>query len=173
MRAYQNIELYQPQWCLSTWLFTIAYRLAISHYRKTRPLLGAVDLDQVQCEQVQPHEKMEAAEQKDRLWRIARGMLTPTQFTVLWLYYVEQMPFKHIGKVTRRLSASTRALMFLVRSKLRPHLESSQQIPDEPLFSGAPPKGCLLTASNCNRKRSAMPPNRYDLSAASGDQLQE
>src|SRR6478672_168395 len=45
VRAWERITSYDRQWRFSTWLFTIASRLAVSHYRRQRPVVTSAELD--------------------------------------------------------------------------------------------------------------------------------
>ena len=83
--VYQKIGLYDSKHRFETWLYTIARRLTIDHYRHTarRPdLHGGDDLPEG-VETDTPSETLAIAEDKDALWAAIREQVNDTQFTAL------------------------------------------------------------------------------------------
>ena len=124
IRVYHNLDGYRPQWRFSTWLFTIARRLAINSRRKKRITDEAVqcDTDSIECS-AQPYAALVAEENKRKLWDVAARVLTEDQHTALWLYYVEDMPVKEIAAVLGRFVPATKMVLHRARQKLLPALE--------------------------------------------------
>ena len=125
IRAGRNIARYQPQRRFAPWLFTIAYRLLLNHFRDRRCHLSADELSALPSPAQQPLDQLERRETQTRLWEITRRVLTDTQFAILWLHCVQQMPLTEVGRVTGRSPASVRAALFRARKKLLPHLEAA------------------------------------------------
>ena len=116
-RAYQRIRFYDPRWKFSTWLFTIASRLACSHGRKLRsPSLDDVRL--LPAEGSNPLTIVSQEEEKDNLWALAAELLSKNQHSVLWLRYGEGMSVKEISRVMCKTQTHVKVLLFRGRSSL-------------------------------------------------------
>ena len=117
-RAWERITSYDPSWKFSTWLYTIASRLAVSKHRKLsreqvwesfdRPAVAGPD-------------KLEAADDRRlgrKLWALAERTLSPDQQTALWLRYAEDMSIGEIAKVTGKSQVGVRVSLFRARQTL-------------------------------------------------------
>jgi RNA polymerase sigma-70 factor, ECF subfamily len=120
LRAYQSLGSYRDGRSFRTWIFTIAYRLTISHGRaeNSTSSLGE-EIDDVRCD---PSDILERDEQRDRIWSIARTVLTSEQVSALWLYYVEELPAGDVARVLGRSWVSVKTMLHRARKKLEPHL---------------------------------------------------
>src|SRR5262245_42664555 len=76
LRAWQNIGRYRPKFRFSTWLFTIASRLAVDHHRLKHRHWTGVSPD-IHDARAQEHETS-AADDPDHggLWDLAAALLT-------------------------------------------------------------------------------------------------
>ena len=116
-RAYRRIGYYNPKWKFSTWLFTIASRLACNHRRKVRrPSLENAGLHA--DEAANPWAIVSQQEEKENLWGLAGELLSENQFTALWLRYSEGMPVKEIAQVMGKSQNNIKVLLFRSRSLL-------------------------------------------------------
>jgi RNA polymerase sigma-70 factor (ECF subfamily) len=125
LRAYQNIDRYQPKWRFSTWLYTIAFRLAVSHHRRKRPDATS-EFSHMQGTGNGPEALVSETEERSRLWEIAKKVLSQSQYTIVWMHYVEQVPLNEVAKMIEKSPVSVRAALFRARKKLMPHLQDSQ-----------------------------------------------
>lgn len=121
-RAYENLHRYRPCWSFSSWLFTIARRTSINHYRRARPAIDRSDVDSVASSVVEPLEAMVVAEGRIRLWDAAAQVLNEEQTTALWLYYVEDMSARGIATVLGRSAGSVKVMLHRARKTLLPLL---------------------------------------------------
>lgn len=118
LKTYRNIGSYDQKYKFSTWIYTTAGRLAISHYRKKRedetapePVYPAED----------PQERMLREEDQDNIWSTAQTLHTD-QYQALWLRYGEDLPVKDIAKVMKKSRIHVRVLIHRARSHLVKHL---------------------------------------------------
>jgi RNA polymerase sigma-70 factor (ECF subfamily) len=119
--AYRKIGKYRTAWKFSTWLFTIANRLAVSKARRlriSRPL-GR----EVPDTSSNPLTAAEESEMRSRLWDTAREVLAGEAFTAIWLSCVESMPAEEIGKVLGRSANAVRILLHRARGRLARELK--------------------------------------------------
>ena len=129
IRAWERIHRYEPRWRFSTWLFTIAARLAVSHYRKRRPTLRWVeDQDEHAPDPHDPHDPREdEVRTGSKLWALAGRVLTPEQHTGLWLRYAEDMSIDEIAVVLKKSQVGVRVMLFRARQVLAEQLEREAQ----------------------------------------------
>jgi RNA polymerase sigma-70 factor, ECF subfamily len=123
--AYRNLGRYQSTWRFSTWLFTIASRLAASSKRRRRPNAGLEGKER-QTRDAGPLASAVANEQHGGLWESARQLLDPDAFTALWLSYVESMTAEEIGHVLGRNANAVRILLHRARVSLARRLDQSE-----------------------------------------------
>lgn len=123
LKFFRNISRYDPEWKFSTWLFTIAARLAISHYRKQKGM-GHPFLPDV--ESADPEELLTQKENSQNLWAHARA-LPPGQYEALWLRYGEDMSVHELAQVLDKKLITTRVLLHRARINLGKRLNQNQQ----------------------------------------------
>ncbi len=126
VRAYTSLPRYDPERRFSTWLYTIAVRLAASHYRdrSRRPSLA-------EDPEILPHTHNttspdpDAREDASRVWTLARTLLSNEQQTALWLRYVEDLAIPEIAHVMNRPAVWVRVALFRARQRLAEALDPS------------------------------------------------
>ena len=120
VRAFENIHRYRKTWRFSTWLFTIASRLAASHYRRKQAAgeLSRAGSNEPTC----PSTILLRREQRLSLWAQAME-LSENQYQVLWLKYAEDMSVKEIAKVMGKSQISVKVLLYRAREGLARRLQ--------------------------------------------------
>ena len=114
LKAFRNIDRYDPDWKFSTWLYTIAVRLSISDYRSKK----AKDPSFVPIPtSPEPEEIVIQKEESQNIWILART-LKKEQYEALWLRYAEDMSIKEIAKVMKKTQIYTRVLLHRARLNL-------------------------------------------------------
>jgi RNA polymerase sigma-70 factor, ECF subfamily len=130
VRAYQRIDRYRNAWRFSTWLFTIAHRLAISHLRARRPraLASSEEIAVAPDRHAQsPSWHITQLESSRRFWDIAAAALSDEQMAAVWLFYVEGLSAPEVAKVLDRSWVSVKTMLFRARRKLEPSLAELKQ----------------------------------------------
>jgi RNA polymerase sigma-70 factor (ECF subfamily) len=120
VRAYENIHRYKDSWKFSTWLFTIAARLANSHFRKSRSFLTVEDIE---FPASGPARMVIEKETQQGLWALARG-LSMNQYQALWLKYGQDMSIKEIAMVLRKSQVNVKVLLYRARINLAKRLQN-------------------------------------------------
>jgi RNA polymerase sigma-70 factor (ECF subfamily) len=121
VKAYQNIHRYSNSWKFSTWLFTIAKRLASSYYRSLR---YSQSVAEVEGDSPEPVEMATQEETRQSLWAMARG-LSRNQYQALWLKYAEDMSIKEIAQVMRKSQVNVKVLLYRGRINLAERLRNT------------------------------------------------
>lgn len=132
VRAYVSLPRYDPERRFSTWLYTIAVRLAASHHRdrSRRPALSH-DTDSLPIRNTSHADHASARDDAARIWTLARSLLTSEQQTALWLRYVEELAIPEISHVMNRPSVWVRVALFRARQRLAEALGPDSQFPDD------------------------------------------
>lgn len=123
LKAYQSLRQYNPAWKFKTWIFTIGYRLAVSHYRRNIVPPTQDDPEEVADVREGSLPRLERDESKRQLWDLARTVLTEEQFTAIWLYYAESLPAAQVARVMNRSWVWVKTNLHRARRKLRDSLE--------------------------------------------------
>jgi RNA polymerase sigma-70 factor (ECF subfamily) len=129
LRAWQNIQRYRPKYRFSTWLFTIASRLAVDHHRlKHRHWTGVsakiqdTRADRATSSEDDPAHLATMRQDEGSVWSLAAALLTCEQHSALWLRYAEDLTPKEIARVLDRTQIAVRVMLFRARETLAAHL---------------------------------------------------
>ncbi|UCC39040.1 MAG: RNA polymerase sigma factor [Candidatus Aminicenantes bacterium] len=121
LKAFRNIGRYNPDFKFSTWLYTIAVRLAISSYRSNK----TKDMTFVPVSSSpEPPEIVIQKEESQNIWILARA-LKKDQYEALWLRYAEDLSVKEIAKVMKKTQVYVRVLLHRARLNLAKEFSQS------------------------------------------------
>jgi RNA polymerase sigma-70 factor (ECF subfamily) len=120
LRAFTNLDTFDTRYSLKNWLFTIAWRLIISGYRKKQPR----PLDLAVLAAMPGADPVPApAPQGDWLWELAKELGTDGH-TVLWLRYKQDMEMGEIARVMKKTKIGVRVLLYRARRRLAERVET-------------------------------------------------
>ena len=108
-------------WKFSTWLFTIATRLANSHFRRLR---SSRLIEDIESECLQPGQMIVERESNECLWAMASD-LSRNQYQALWLKYAQDMSIKEIAKVMRKSQVNVKVILYRARLNLAKRLQKA------------------------------------------------
>lgn len=120
VKAYQRLDQYRPAYAFKTWLFAIAYHETINHFR--RQSVRATETLVESSTDNDPADLASAADDRSSLWALAKSVLSDTQFSAVWLFYVEEMSTREIARVQRRSLVSVKVMLHRARASLAKHL---------------------------------------------------
>ena len=144
LKAYRNIGRYDPSRRFSTWLYTIAFRLAVSRHRSKGARTLPLDPEGAEHPSPGPQEALirkEEARKSGNIWLLART-LKPSEYEVLWLRYAEEMPLKDIARTMKKSLVGVRVLLHRSRLRLGEKLRAPAP---SPLPAEAAPAGQRLS----------------------------
>ena len=126
--AWRRLELFRAEASFVTWLYTIARRLVISHYRKHgKVTLCELDAaEPVLVETDTPADECRRAEEHSALWRVARAALKDEAFDMLWMRYSDQLRIAEIAAALGRTETSVKVMLHRARKTLAHALEAEQ-----------------------------------------------
>jgi len=124
VKAYQAISQFDPKRTFAPWLFTIARRKCVDHFRAMRP---ASDESPPELSDTNnPAELLAVEDERRQLWNLARRILPQTQFEAIWLHYVEDMNLAEVAKVLGRPQTYIKVLLFRARKTLAERLKPTR-----------------------------------------------
>ena len=113
--AYRKLHLYNPKYAFTTWIYTIASRLTINHFRRKQP----VETEHAdRAIYSNPRSKLIANEKAMGIWSQVRELLPESQFTALWHFYGEERNLAETAGVMNKSVGSVKVLLHRARRKL-------------------------------------------------------
>lgn len=134
LRAYRKLGSFRVGARFRPWIFTVAYRVALNACRRKR----ACTLDDSNLLKVavsHDQDQLESDEQQRGIWDVVQAAVTPLQFTVLWLFYVEQLSARDIGRVIAKSEGAVKTILCRARKAVMPRLRGFVIEPDSEFLS--------------------------------------
>ena len=128
LRAYRRLDAYDSRWKITTWLFTIASRLATSHGRRHRPVSLAT-VEPAGADEQDPAMILARREEKGALWTAAQKVLSESQYLALWFRYAEDMAIKDIARVMGKTRTHVKVMLYRARTALGRRLAAADAAP--------------------------------------------
>ena len=123
IKAYQNLRHFRGTSKFSTWLYSIAYRTAISHARKRNT--DGEQIDPAVHMPIAPNDaSIEQVEIRSHLEK-ALASLDPEDASILSFYYLEELSVEEIVTVTGLGASNVKVKLFRSRKKLGEALQRS------------------------------------------------
>lgn len=116
IKAYHGLASFNPERPLINWLFTIARRTALNHFRDTRRW-EEIPTDREAPEPC-PAQQAEVREGAENIWTRARAILSQREFEVLWLRFGEERSTEETAHVTGLTMANVKVIVFRARQQL-------------------------------------------------------
>jgi len=115
LKAYRGLSQYNSGRAFAPWLFTIARRTAISHFRSARRF---EELSEESADSGEnPANQLESADERESIWKRAR-MLKAKQFEALWLRYHEGFSVAEAADIMRTNQLHVKVLLHRARANL-------------------------------------------------------
>ena len=124
LRAYLNLKSFKTEYPLKNWLFTIAYRLLVSRYRKKKP--SQLNEEFARTIAARPEETAESESKIHWLWKLV-GQMSPEDHDVLWLRYKQDMGIDEIAAVTGKNKIAVRVQLHRARKRLARQVDAYQK----------------------------------------------
>jgi RNA polymerase sigma-70 factor (ECF subfamily) len=120
VRAFERLDQFDPRYRFSTWLYTIAIRMAHDHARsrRRRPQLAVLDETNCLAPTAEIGRAAEAREEATNVWQLAKRVLSEPQFTAMWLRYGEDLSAADVAQVMGRSRIGVRVLLHRARTRL-------------------------------------------------------
>ena len=99
--ALEGLDGYREQGEFSAWLFTIAHRRIVDHYRRKRPTQPLDQAIDVESDDPNPPAQLAHNEQLEHLARLVEGLDEEKQ-ELLRLRFAGELTYREIGEIVRR-----------------------------------------------------------------------
>jgi len=126
VKAYRAIARFDLRYSFTTWLFTIARRSAINHYRRT---VTTEELDaDLATETDDPAQSAGLNDRAHTIWQTASRLLKPKQYEALWLTYGEGFSNAESARIMRTNPIYVKVLLHRGREVLKRKLMQSETL---------------------------------------------
>jgi RNA polymerase sigma-70 factor, ECF subfamily len=129
LKAYRHMGQYDVSRSVSAWLFAIATREAVGHWRSRKASLPLEHVDPPESSAEGVLEVMLEREQREGLWSTASALLNQEQFGALWMRYVEGLTMRDIADALGRSTGSVKVMLH----------RSCRRLMESPAVAGARP----------------------------------
>ena len=163
LRAWQRLHLYDDRWPFSTWILTIAARLATTQHRRGRREHAGERVADLAGAALEEAERREAREEGRRIWRLADRVLSEEQRMAMWLRYADDMPVKNIARILGKTAVATRVLLFRARAALAAHAPDDRRADADMEGAAARAEPPVVRPAGARRSHASL-----DLAAVSG-----
>lgn len=122
INAYRHIKSYDPKWQFSTWLFTIARRIA----SKQPTRFVSLESTEGKSEQIIEQNQQQKTEQdniidkisKNNIWKMIRKHLSEESFDTLWFFYAEEFSLAEVSIILQRSESWVKVTLHRSKKKL-------------------------------------------------------
>jgi|ERR1051326_3298178 RNA polymerase sigma-70 factor (ECF subfamily) len=116
LKVYRNLHRFNSEHGFTAWLFTIAKRTALNHFR------GAKRFEELSPEKEvdlnDPSLELEQKDEKLSLWKIAASAVKPGEYEALWLTYGEGFSIAETARILKSSQIRVRVLLHRGRKHL-------------------------------------------------------
>lgn len=119
IKVYKNLHRHRRHASFSPWLYTIAKRTALNHFRSRRVTSELEDYHE--ADPLDPSVRMQQKETRQGIWDLTRR-LKPAQQEALWLRYGEGFSIQETARIMKRNQVYVRVLLHRTRNELARHL---------------------------------------------------
>lgn len=119
LKVYRNLQAYEPQHALSTWLYRITVNAALDHRRRRRPdaLMDEIPAS-LSDTGPSPHDRA-AESQRSRLLKEALQRIPEHYRVPLVLSHVEGLPVEEVARVLDLPEGTVKSRLFRARAILK------------------------------------------------------
>jgi RNA polymerase sigma-70 factor (ECF subfamily) len=124
LRVFRGLPNFDARARLSTWIYTIAHRVAVDYLRQNRSGSPGVDLQRITGA---PQRDPEAAAVHEELDRLVRGQLDmlPDKYRLPLVYAaIDELDYQTIGAMLKVKPGTVKTLVFRGRQLLKQRVES-------------------------------------------------
>jgi RNA polymerase sigma-70 factor (ECF subfamily) len=116
VKAFQALHQFDARQSFAPWLFTIARRKSIDHFRARRRFSEESPIEEADAND--PSALLEQQDEAQHVWETARRTLPPAQYQALWLYYVEEMNVAQVATALGKTQTHIKVMLLRARHAL-------------------------------------------------------
>lgn len=123
VKAFRALHKVDPDRPLINWLFTIARRTALNHFRGRKQWVELPE-ETLGDGGDSPHREADLHERVENLWAKARRILSGREYEALWLRFGEELSTAETAAATGQTVPGIKTLIFRARQRLLSAKES-------------------------------------------------
>ncbi len=128
LRGWTKLQSFDPDKSFSTWLYTIAARIAVSWgRRRSLPLASDGEMESL-TDESHPASLAEQEEEDRNLWDLVSTLLGESQRSALWLAYGEGRSAQEIALILGKREVAVRVMLCRARRRLAAHMQHLQEV---------------------------------------------
>ncbi|MDR0393685.1 MAG: sigma-70 family RNA polymerase sigma factor [Tannerella sp.] len=134
VKAYGSLASFRGESSFSTWIYRIAYNMAVSAVRKKKTVFIPVDEDRMENVPDEPEEAFsETAGPEVRLMNLNRALerLSPEERAMIMLFYKDNKPMEEIAVIAGLTESNVKTKIFRIRKKLWVWIKAMEEQQDE------------------------------------------
>jgi RNA polymerase sigma-70 factor (ECF subfamily) len=116
VKAFQALAEFQGAGKFSTWLYSIAYRTAITALRKRRA--ATLSIEDLRFHGVEPAEAAQLPQDRLAIIEQALAALSPEDAAIVTMYYLEELSVQEIVTITGTGASNVKVKLHRCRKKL-------------------------------------------------------
>jgi RNA polymerase sigma-70 factor (ECF subfamily) len=122
LKMYQALHTFKGSSKFSTWLYSIAYNMAVSRVRKSRP--DYIPLSDVEFKMSDGYDETmifnDESDDHQRRVALSRALdhLKQDELLLINMYYTQEMSIEQISEITKLSSSNVKVKLFRIRQKL-------------------------------------------------------
>ena len=116
VKAFQHIHRVDCERPIVNWLFTIARRTALNHFRSARKWEFVPA--EITSSEPSPARQLEQQDRAENLWARARRVLSQREFEVLWLRFAEELSTEETARIAGLTQIHVKVLVHRARQHL-------------------------------------------------------
>lgn len=122
IKVYLNLDKFNFESKLSTWIATITYRITLNYLKKNKKVSFADISDEVIIDSITsnetPQQHLEQKEKKEYINQMVNGL--PIQYrTIVTLYHLNDFSYKEIAEITGMPDGTIKNYLFRARKVLK------------------------------------------------------
>ena len=125
IRGYQSFASFDPDRDFAPWIYTIARRCVVDHFRRSKPATEELG-ETLQDDSPNPREATLKKDGADQLWSLA-AQLKPKFHQILLLHYKEQFSMRETAEVMGITQTHAKVLLFRARAALKQRLHTAHE----------------------------------------------
>ncbi len=114
LNAFRHIKSYNPKWQFSTWIYTIARRIASN---KNSPYQQQNFDDSIKYSQ-ELGKQLKIESPLKNIWVLIRPSMKDDEFDSLWFYFSQNLPVKDIAKILDKSESWVKVSLHRSKKKL-------------------------------------------------------
>ncbi|MDR0795932.1 MAG: sigma-70 family RNA polymerase sigma factor [Tannerella sp.] len=121
LKVFRSLSSFQGNSLFSTWLYRIAYNVAVSATRKKKMEWLAIEESMIEnATAIETNDEMEQIDKEEQLCRLdkAVGQLPPDERALVSLFYLQEKPVEEIVMITGLSHSNVKTKLHRIRKKL-------------------------------------------------------